>query len=144
MSKVYCSNCGAEVVLPEHSCITTGITVSEKDTKGTHYLPTKENKSMTKAEERLSKLRAAGVDVSNFMVVTGANGDGFLFKNENGIPTPVLDSDPILDKIKESGYVFNRFVDARWITAQMFQMLNYRGYYRYGGKPEGYDAALTA
>lgn len=140
MSKVYCGNCGAEVIIPEHSYVATGITISQKDTSGTHILNTKENTKMSKADERLAKLTAAGVDTSKFMVLNGANGEGFLFKNENGIPMPVLDDDPILNAIKESGYVFNRFVDARWITAQMFQMLNFRGWSGRGG---GYDAALT-
>ena len=54
-----------------------------------------------------------------------------------------LSKDPIVQKIMKNGYVFNSRVDGRFVTAQMFKMLNGISCNIKTGKHEtGYDAYL--
>lgn len=140
MARVICKNCGAEMVLPEKSETIVGRTISE-ESKGNYILNTKENKKMTKAEERMSKLREAGADMSKYFEI-----DGMLIKMENGVPTKVdleeeKANDPILQNIYKDGYVRNTMLHRRWVLAQMWDMLKYRSW---DGISTGYDAALKA
>lgn len=81
MSRVFCPNCGSEVILPEHSSVTCGVTLANDTDNKDYYLnmktteygtvktTEKENKNMGKVTERLNTLKAAGVDTSNFFSV---------------------------------------------------------------------------
>lgn len=168
MARIYCSNCGSEVVLPETSTLGVGITIS-KQSNGNFALPletiknnnlnttklnNKENKNMNSRENRMATLNNAGVDVSKFFDVTLPNGDVVKMTMENGIPVVVPRvpeafeamqrfkeemQDEILNQIIEDGYVRNTKLHRRWIMAQMFKMLNYVSY---NGRERGYDACL--
>lgn len=97
----------------------------------------KENKSMTKAQERIEVLKNRGIDVTNYFVVN----DDTVIKLENGVATVVpMADDPIVKQIVSDGEVFNARLDGRWIMAQMFHMLSYENRYRRG---KGYNDALN-
>lgn len=122
MAKLICKNCGASMETDDDGRIVTGRTIS-----GTHVLNMKkENKTMTR-EERIEMLKMCGIDVTKF---------------ENGAITINLDDikDDVTEKIEDNGYVFNRFVDRRFVPAQMFHMLNYRGW---KGWDNGFNEALN-
>lgn len=71
------------------------------------------------AQARIEALKAAGVDVSNFF----AMGDDMVVRVDNGVPTQVLDDDPIFAKIASGGYIAHSKLYRRWVMAQMFHML---------------------
>lgn len=159
MSHLYCKNCGAEVVLPEHSSFGCGITLA-KDTdnnkyylnmentteyKTTNNIEKKEIKNMGKVTERLNTLKAAGIDTSNFFSVLSPSGDEVAMKWENGIPTPVdLDVlDPVEREIYANGYVKNTKLHRRWIMSQMFRALNSHGGFTEWLKMHGYKYQWT-
>lgn len=141
MGELICPNCGSKVKLPEHSEVCMGTTFS-KESNGTHYLQMennsvdkKENKNMTRNEERLATLKANGVDVSKYFNVTLPTGGEMIMTMKNGVPTPVNDSeldkirDEIREQIIEDGYVRNTKLHRRFVMAQMFRMLgNCDGY----------------
>lgn len=119
MSKIYCSNCGAEVILPKHSETIIGRTISENEGNNTYYINTKENKAMTKADTRMEALRAAGIDVDKYFDVLNS-----LLSTED-----VEKNDPVAEQIITDGYVRNTKLHRRWVLAQTWAMLN-----RYGNK----------
>lgn len=137
MGKLICSNCGAEVVIPEHSKRISGITFSE-DSIGTHYLETKENTKMGKAAERMVKMAANGMDVSKYFVATAPNGDEKLMKwGESGVPELVPEDDTE-KAIMDYGYTDNKNLFKRWVMAQYFRM-DRNGEYYQELKKRGYD-----
>lgn len=71
------------------------------------------------AQARIEALKAAGVDVSNYFPM----GDEMIVRVENGIPSQVLDDDPIFSRIVEGGYIAHSKLYRRWVMAQMFHML---------------------
>lgn len=72
-----------------------------------------------KASERIEALKAAGIDVSNLF----AMGDEMVVRVVDGVPTQVLDDDPIFAMIKKGGHVPERRLFRRWVMAQMFRAL---------------------
>ena len=83
-----------------------------------------EKKSITSAKERIEALKNAGVDVSNFFAMTGANGGDFIASNRNGNLEILSDDDPIFQYLATSGTVPNRKLFRRWVMAQVFHMLS--------------------
>jgi hypothetical protein len=157
MARIYCPNCGSEVVLPETSEVGIGITIS-KETNGDYALPLETIKNdnlnssklnndkeiKTMRDERMNVLVNAGVDTSKYFNVTLPNGDIVkMTMGDNGVPVVVTETnvtdDPILNQIIEDGYVRNTKLHRRFTMAQMFKMLNYVSYW---GTDEGYDACL--
>jgi len=155
MSRVFCPNCGSEVILPEHSSVTCGVTLANDTDNKDYYLnmktteygtvktTEKENKNMGKVTERLNTLKAAGVDTSNFFSVLSPSGEEVAMKWVNGVPTPCdeseLNIDPIEREIFANGYVKNTKLHRRWIMSQMFQALNSRYGFNDWLKNHGYD-----
>lgn len=72
-----------------------------------------------KASERLAILKAAGIDTSNLF----AMGDEMVVRVVDGVPTQVLDDDPVFAMIKKGGHVPDRRLFRRWVMAQMFRAL---------------------
>lgn len=141
MSKVICSNCGAEVILPETSKLVTGMTISKQGC-GVHYLPmekkennmgiiensinnvtvnnteNKENKSMT--DLRATELSNNGINTNKY----------FSFKLPNGKTITVDEdgnqvTDEIMSKIENDGFIDNKTLYRRWVMAQFFRMYNF-------------------
>ena len=79
-----------------------------------------------KAQERLDTLKAAGIDTSNLF----AMGDEMVVRVVDGVPTQVLDDDPIYAMIKKGGHVPDRRLFRRWVMAQMFRMLRQMDEYK--------------
>lgn len=88
---------------------------------------TKNTKNM-KAQERIEALRKAGVNVDNLFTLAGANGGEYIAANKNGHLTILNDDDPIFQKIMADGAIPNRKLFRRWVMAQMFRNLIYKGY----------------
>ena len=72
-----------------------------------------------KASERLAILKAAGIDTSNLF----AMGEEMVVRVVDGVPTQVLDDDPVFAMINKGGHVPDRRLFRRWVMAQMFRML---------------------
>ena len=79
-----------------------------------------------KAQERLDTLKAAGIDTSNLF----AMGDEMVVRVVDGVPTQVLDDDPIYAMINKGGHVPDRRLFRRWVMAQMFRMLRQMDEYK--------------
>lgn len=105
---------------------------------------------MLKRNERIEKLNNAGVNTGKYFTFelpdTIEKGTKIhLVIDENGVPQYVSENkntnenDPILNEIIEDGYVRNTRLYRRFVTAQMFRMLNYKSY---DGRETGYHAAL--
>lgn len=93
------------------------------------------------ANNRKNTLKAANIDTTKFFSLTLPDGlkpgsKITLTISEDGTPVFV---DEIEKKISENGYVSNNRLFRRWVMAQMFRMLNYKGR---DGK-NGYDAYLN-
>lgn len=71
------------------------------------------------ASARIAALKAAGVDVSNYFPM----GDDKIVRVDAGVPTQVLDDDPVFARISNGGYISHGKLYRRWVMAQMFRML---------------------
>ena len=79
-----------------------------------------------KASERLEILKAAGIDTSNLFAMS----DEMVVRVVDGVPTQVLDDDPIYAMIKKGGHIPDRRLFRRWVMAQMFRMLRQMDEYK--------------
>jgi len=102
---VICPNCGTELDF-SHEC---GMQFVAPPTPGVHVLKAKEN----------------GLDFSKFVA---ANRDFFKTASAEEV------KDKVAEMIREDGYIKNTKGHRRFVTAQMFRMLNHKG---------GYTAALN-
>lgn len=156
-TKVVCPVCGTEMAIPNNTEIVTGVALGKDSNLGTVYLTpatcknettnkntnkTSEKMKKKTAQERLDALKAKGVDVSNFFAVTNADGEGQIMKMDGGNLIPVDENDPVFLGIREGGYVSNYKLFRRWVLSQMFHMLNFNSFYRYG--KGGFTEALKA
>lgn len=71
------------------------------------------------AADRIAALKAAGVDVSNYFPM----GDDMIVRVDDGVPSQVLDDDPVFAKIASGGYINSPQLYRRWVMAQMFRIL---------------------
>lgn len=132
-TKVVCPKCGAQFAIAEQTHVATGVVIGKDAGLGTIHPevvgqdePASQqsaSKLPSKASERIEALRAAGVDVSSFFAMTGANGGESVAALKDGKLTILSDDDPIYDAILEGGEVYNRKLARRWVMAQMFHML---------------------
>lgn len=127
-TRVVCPKCGAQFAIAEKIHVATGVVIGKDAGLGTIHPQVvgqdkPEPKLPSKAADRIEALRAAGVDVSGFFAMTGANGGDFVGKNEGGKLTILSDDDPIYDYILDKGEVYNSKLARRWVMSQMFHML---------------------
>ena len=71
------------------------------------------------AKARIEALKAAGVDTSNYFPM----GEDMVIKVVDGVPTQVLDDDPIFQYITKGGYLNHYKLYRRWVMSQMFHIL---------------------
>lgn len=121
---VNCPKCGTNITIAEISEGTT--------TRKTH--------KQMKAEAKLEALRNAGVNVDNLFSMKGVNGQETIARLVDGQLSIVPDDDPIFALIIDGGTVYNPQLARRWVMAQTFHMMVYRGCYGH----EGFVAALQA
>ena len=57
--------------------------------------------SKKSAQARIEALKAAGVDVSNYFPM----GEEMIVRVKDGVPTQVLDDDPVFSRIMEGRYI---------------------------------------
>ena len=72
-----------------------------------------------RAQERLDALKAAGIDTSNLFAV----GEQMVVRMKDGVPTQVMDDDPIYQSLFNGPTVPDHKLFRRWILAQTFRML---------------------
>lgn len=73
------------------------------------------------AQERIDALAAAGVDTSNYF----AMGEDMVVRVVDGVPSQVLDDDPVYKRILGRGFVPEPRLFRRWVLAQTFYLLRY-------------------
>lgn len=127
-TKVVCPKCGAQFAIAEQTHVATGVVIGKDAGLGTIHPEVVGQEEQApvvpvKAIDRIEALRKAGVDVSCFFAMSGANGGEFVGKDENGKITMLADDDPIFDCIRQQGDVYNPKLARRWVMAQMFHML---------------------
>lgn len=131
-TKVICPKCGTEIAIAEKEYAVKNATVIGKNSGlGTIVLPAANETPApakpavlpNKADDRLSALKAAGVDTSNLFAMRSASGEGMLVRLYNGVPEMVADDDPIFAAIVDSGTIPERRLFRRWVMAQMFELL---------------------
>ena len=154
MSKVYCSNCGAEVVLPEKSTLGIGLTISE-ESKGNYVIRTKENSEMNKKVNVNNSVNNGGNNMNNNftmeeLVATVAAVMGQMNGNqpvqeavqeteaktkETGNTTTKGkwgQNSKYYGKVMADGHIFNPYLDRRFLPAQYLNMIknefNYSAY----------------
>ena len=74
-----------------------------------------------RAQERLDALKAAGIDTSNLFAV----GEQMVVRMKDGVPTQVMDDDPIYQGLFNGPTVPDHKLFRRWILAQTFRMLRH-------------------
>ena len=150
MSKVYCSNCGAEVVLPEKSIVGIGMTISEKS-KGDYVIPTKKNNTV---DSKVNTNNGGNNMNKNFtmeeLVATVAAVMGQMNVNQPAqevaqtteVKTKEIGSTTVkgkwgqnskyYGKVMADGHIFNPYLDRRFLPAQYLSMIkneyNYSAY----------------
>ena len=72
-----------------------------------------------RAQERLDALKAAGIDTSNLFAV----GEQMVVRMKDGVPTQVMDDDPVYQSLFNGPTVPDHKLFRRWILAQTFRML---------------------
>lgn len=125
-TKIVCPVCGAHFALPEHQHIATGMVVGKDSSLGTISPALANEQPKTgklSADDKLTALRNAGVNVDNLFSMRGASGESKVVRMVNNQVVEVPDNDPIFAKIMNSGTIPNRRLFRRWIMAQVFHML---------------------
>lgn len=133
MSKAYCSNCGAEVVLPEKSTLGIGMTISE-ESKGDYVIPMKEN---NEADKKVNT-NNGGNNMNNFsmeeLVATVATVMGQMNGNQATLMSTATETkekqveywaknSKFYGKVMSDGHVFNPYLDRRFLPAQYLGMI---------------------
>ena len=149
-TNVVCPKCGTRFAIANKTHVATGVVIGKDVGLGTIHpevvgqdKPASEQPALklpSKASERIEALRAAGVDVSSFFAMTGANGGESVAALKDGKLTILSDDDPIYDAILQGGDVYNWKLARRWVMSQMFHMLALEGSKKYGE----YDNSITA
>ena len=132
-TKVKCPKCGAEFLLPQKSTTATVNVIGKDSNLGTIYL-TLDNSSdkKSKAQERIEKMREAGIDVSKFFAMNDANGNetqvGAII--DGGIRI-LPEDDVVVKSILGGGTLLSSHLFKQHVLARMLKMLtpyDYRGY----------------
>ena len=132
-TKVKCPKCGAEFLLPQKSTTATVNVIGKDSNLGTIYL-TLDNSSgkKSKAQERIEKMREAGIDVSKFFAMNDANGNetqvGAIV---NGGIRILPEDDVVVRSILGGGTLLSSHLFKQHVLARMLKMLtpyDYRGY----------------
>jgi hypothetical protein len=149
---IKCPCCGAEIAIPEKQHLCIGMAVGEDSGLGEITLPIKKpgnpsagaaptaqtpsapgsTKPKT-AAERLQALRMAGVDTKGLFALQGAAGEDIFIRMKDGIPAYVGKEDPVVKRILLFGTIPERRLFRRWVTSQMFRLLE---------SPEGFDKTV--
>lgn len=98
---------------------------------------------MSKKNERMETMKRSGIEVGKYFSLNLPDGlkpgsSVTLIVNEHGLPEFVDEFKKHELEIFANGYVKNTKLHRRWVMAQMFRMLNYKGKYY----ENGFDACL--
>lgn len=132
-TKVKCPKCGAEFLLPQKSTTATVNVIGKDSQLGTIYL-TLDNSSgkKSKAQERIEKMREAGIDVSKFFAMNDANGNETQVRAiVNGGIRILPEDDVVVKSIIGGGTLLSSHLFKQHVLARMLKMLtpyDYRGY----------------
>lgn len=115
MADLICPNCGSKVILPEHSSICCGETLS-KESNGTYYLNME-----TKGENKMENSTLFASLLSD--LTTGKiSQQEYAFKMQSILNA--TEDDEVTEQIKDSGVVNNSHLYRRWVMAQFFRIIN--------------------
>lgn len=140
-TKLTCPKCGTEFAIPSKTHIAIGIAIGKDAGLGTIHpevvgqdKPASEQptKLPSKADERIAALKEAGVDVSCFFSMKGADGGEYVGKMEDGKMSILADDDPVYEAILQGGDVYNWKLSRRWVMSQELHMLAREGGMKYG------------
>lgn len=113
-AEVRCPVCGSSMVIGNGGNAVTELT------DGIHYLVPEtirnENVKSAKAEIRMEALKAAGVDVTKLQT---------LIQKDDSIKGIFASDDPVIEELSKGGFIKNRELFRRFITAQTFRLLKY-------------------
>lgn len=124
-TKIICPCCGAEFAIPEHQYVSTGTVVGKDSNLGIiHPTVVKPGNKSAKALQRIEALKKAGIE-GDFFATT----DGHVARLDKsaGIIEPISDDDPLFNGILDGGTIPNRNLFRRWVMAQVFRGLDYKG-----------------
>jgi hypothetical protein len=140
-TKVKCPRCGAEFLLPQKSTTATVNVIGKDSNLGTIYL-TLDNSSgkKSKAQERIEKMREAGIDVSKFFAMNDANGNetqvGAIV---NGGIRILPEDDVVVRSILGGGTLLSSHLFKQHVLARMLKMLTPYDYHGYRMNGDYYD-----
>ena len=118
-TNLICPNCGAKVAIPKHEHHVSGMCIGKDSGLGNVYL---------KLEERKEQLAQRGIDASKYFSINVNGSDVLMKTDENGVVVQVGDDDPVVIAIRKAGSVPNRRLFRRWVMAQMFRGLSFKGW----------------
>lgn len=122
-TKVLCPRCGASFLLPQKSTTATVNVIGKDSQLGTIYL-TIDNEKKTKAQERIEKMREAGIDTSKFFAINDTNGKetqvGTII---NGSIRILPDDDVVIRSIMNDGTLLGTHLFKQHVLAKMLKML---------------------
>lgn len=141
-TKIVCPVCGAHFALPQHQHVATGMVVGKDSNLGEIKLTLDSNQPKSgklSADDKLTALRNAGVNVDNLFSMRGASGESKIVRMVDNQVVDVPDNDPIFAKIMASGTIPNRRLFRRWVMAQVFHMLVADGGFTEALQRKGYQ-----
>lgn len=131
-TRVKCPKCGAEFLLPQKSTTATVNVIGKDSQLGTIYLTLDNDGKKSKAQERIEKMREAGIDVSKFFTMNDENGNetqvGAIV---NGGIRILPENDVVVRSILDGGTLLSSHLFKQHVLARMLKMLtpyDYRGY----------------
>lgn len=120
-TKVICSNCGAEIIIPAHQHPVSGMAVGKDSGLGTIIIPT------TGGAAGCIEYRCANRVPNNPMTNCDAPVEAVLASALNS-PNAAKLLATIIDKIESEGYIEVDGIVRRWIPSQCLQMFYSKGY----------------
>ncbi len=114
-TKVICSNCGAEIIIPANQHPVSGMAIGKDSGLGTVVLPTEP-----------SGLACTSVHCTDRVPVSGASSIEETLSAALSSPNAARIIAGLIDKIEADGYIEVEGIVRRWIPSQCLQMLFYK------------------
>lgn len=129
---VICPVCGTRMAIPEHQHTVCGTAIGKDSGLGEIKLRTEDEQNgratnrpnPSRSQERLEKLKAAGIDVSSLVALSLAGGKDAIGRLEqDGNIKMLKEDDPLFDAIRNGHTIPENRLFRRWVTSQVFHMM---------------------